>query len=164
MTSDSKLASDKEINQRGKEKRYLGLLECPLHKGFVEFEYEAGDRVSELKDQAMRAWGPPRAIGSRRERHDFWDANSWVILCEDEHGGYVVLYDKDTIPLTPLPSTKAPRRSGLLLSPRDYGLPDGVIHIHEAGHLHLAIDRSYGPPDREKYSVKLLALIAISGG
>src|SRR5689334_9668188 len=87
-----------------KRNTYLGLLECPLRKGYIEFEYQHGDTIAELKEKVSKLWGQPIALGDRLD-HDHWhggltDAGLWVVLCEDEAGAYVALSNDDEIPHT----------------------------------------------------------------
>src|SRR5436853_2336816 len=83
----------------------LGLLECPSRKGYIEFEYQPGDTIAELREKVASLWGSPVALG-RHLDHDNWhggftDLGAWAILCEDESGAYLPLSDKAPIPTSP---------------------------------------------------------------
>jgi len=111
----------------------LGVLECPLRKGYIEFEYQPGDTIAELRRRVSEVWGPPVALGSEYDR-DHWhggltDAGVWVILCETQSGAYLPLADKDKIPTSPPASSSKVERPRISPNPsKQWNLPAGLIY------------------------------------
>jgi hypothetical protein len=59
-------------------KTYRGLLECPLRRGYIEFEFAAGDTVSGLKASVRQVWGAPSSGGGQDlDRHGFLLTIEW---------------------------------------------------------------------------------------
>jgi hypothetical protein len=163
----------------------LGLLECPFRKGFIEFEYQPGDTIKELRKQIGSLWGLPVALGTKLDR-DNWhggltDRGLWVILCEDQGGAYLTLRNDGLIPTS---TPKASNEIGLPeISPNPgqrWHLPPGLIYDADVEevvsgrraldpngpekHLDLGIKREYEIPKGKVYAVKLIALVVITGG
>lgn len=158
----------------------LGLLECPFRRGYIEFEYEAGDTTAELREQIASMWGSPTALGKELHYGGLWDEGVWAILCEDETGAYFPLRDNDQIPIG-LPGASSEVRKSTIdrTHEQKWHLPQGVIHELDVRvpinvvrieydkyepHLRLELHREYEIPKDKTYSVKLLALIVIAGG
>lgn len=154
----------------------LGLMECPFRKGYIEFEYEAGDTTSELRARIAQVWGSPVESHDRwYRRHGLLETGLWAILCEDESGAYFTLRDDDEIPTSPPKACTTVE--GLTISleiEREMGLPSGLIHDMDIRrlsrrdenerHLRLELHREYEVPKDKTYSVKLVALVVIRGG
>jgi hypothetical protein len=169
---------------RDPPKKLLGLLECPLRRGFIEFEYYPGDCISELKAKVDEVWGQPKIdpndafLRTTNTYAYFHSYDSWVILCQDKDGAYGRLKDEDAIPLRPLPSAQRSTGSFFhLFSKNEHELEDdaddhvllsGLLHI-EALHedesvVGITFRRFYEVPADRTYHVKLLALVAVTGG
>jgi hypothetical protein len=155
----------------------LGLLECPLRRGYIEFEYQQGDLISELRARVIEVWGDPKAVSDRqrqgRRSFGLWDAGVWAILCQDETGAYIALRDTDQIPVKPPPSGET--LEALLNRSRrereDFDFLEGVIHegdvyASDERQRHISLNRrkQYKPIIRRTYSVRLLALVVVAGG
>ena len=120
-----------------KTNTYLGLLECPLRKGYIEFEYQHGDTIAELKEIISKIWGQPIALGDRLndDHHGgLIDAGLWAVLCEDEAGAYVALSNEDKIPHV------QPRTTLAHIDPhlhpnlaKRFELPTGLIYDMDIG-------------------------------
>ncbi len=126
----------------------LGVLECPLRKGYIEFEYQIGDTVAELKQKVSEAWGPPVALGRKLDR-DHWhggltDRGVWVILCETQSGAYLPLTDQDKIPTTPPASPRSLKRPRFSPNPsKQWDLPAGVIYDQDVADVFLSDYRRF---------------------
>lgn len=111
----------------------LGLLECPLRRGYIEFEYRTGDTIDQLQRRLSQTWGQPDAIG-RRPDHNNWhggltDRGAWAILCEDESGAYVALSTSSEIPQAPPTTSKELRAPWIPPNPSsEWNLPAGLIY------------------------------------
>jgi len=156
----------------------LGLLECPFQKGFVEFTYRPGDRVSELRVLIDKDWRVPGHL-SRFLLNS--QGGPWVFFCQDRIGAYLRLIDHDPIPTgTPEGDQESlPEPHHHLLSPLEEREPVidmfflGLRHRREDTDqelsnvrfkLRFTFDRSYEIPEGNKYSIRLIALAAIVGG
>lgn len=169
------------------ERVFVGLLECPLRKGFIEFEYHAGDTIEELKQGLSKAWGQPDALGRSLGRDDWHggltDWGAWAILCEDGSGAYVALSSSSLIPQTPPATSEGLRSPRISPNPSaEWNLPAGLVYdsdieeilytmrVSEGAvgvgrpHLDLGFVREYEVPESKEYSVRLLALVVITGG
>lgn len=156
----------------------IGLLECPLRLGYIEFEYNSGDLVSELKAKISEVWGPPEAVSQRnRWSYGLFDAGAWVILCEDEDGAYVPLKEADRIPDRPLPCGDVIKGSSIHEFSKGVNMLDDASFlealIHEDDlryaayhnvHISATLHKNYNVPISKNYSVKLIALVAVAGG
>jgi hypothetical protein len=163
----------------------LGLLECPFRKGFIEFEYQPGDTIGELRKKVASLWGSPVALGTELDTHNWHggltDRGLWVILCEDESGAYLTLSNKDLIPISPPKASNNVELPHISPNPdQRWNLPSGLIYdtdVEEAiftrqaiehnepeRHLSLGINREYQIPKDKMYAVKLMALVVITGG
>jgi hypothetical protein len=88
---------------------YIGLLECPLRKGYIEFEYTVGDSAGDLKEKIIDIWGDAFAdrvmfVGGFLPVGRTRSSKAWSILVEDDDGAYLPLKDSDKIPLSAPPS------------------------------------------------------------
>ncbi len=155
---------------RTKDETYRAVLECPLRQGFICFEFHAGDLVSDLKHKTQEIWGAPRSgIDEQLRRHGyFWDANAWAIFCETRDGSYVPLSDSERIPISPPPGSGEATKNLMDEWSRDHGLGwKGLVHEHDIrdrGGLILAFDKHYKETNGEHIDIRLVALVAITGG
>ena len=166
-------------NQESPE-TFVAIVECPLLRDSFEFEYQAGDLVSELHARLGEVWGLPQGL---RDSPLQWvvrtrwgrEGARWTILCQDEIGGYSLLGETAPIP------TCSPSAPGTSLEPiaarraRSWHpklglwLRTGVVlpqDSFEGRSLHLDLQMSPSTPtDHDQgYSVRLVALVVISGG
>ncbi len=155
---------DKETSKTN----FRGILECPLRKGFIEFEYSLGDRIGDLKFKVQEVWGAPRSGMKQdlRKHGYFWDANAWIICCEAEDGTFLCLRDEDNIPIAP-PAAEGDVGESIVDSAarRFQRNWQGLIHTHDLfchRRINLAFTKS--APDSGDHDVRLLALVAITGG
>lgn len=154
-----------------------GLLECPYQKGWIEFQYEPGDRVSDLVGSIEDRWD--RQV---RTAVPFYPS-SWALFCEEKDGNYVSLRTDDEIPIEAptevfevIPEDMMAQRAFEFFKD-DPGLLD-VFFLQKYWHLkgdapgqpranysmNLAFTRDYEIPTDEQYTVHLLAVVAIVGG
>ena len=151
-----------------KDEAYRGVLECPLRRGFISFEFHSGDLVSDLKHKTHEIWGAPRS-GLKEELMEhghLWDANAWAIFCETRDGSYVPLSDSERIPISPPPGSGEATESIIDRWSRRYGW-QGLVHEHDMrdrGGLILVFDKHYKEAKEERIDVRLVALVAITGG
>lgn len=162
------------------ERTYVGIIECPVHRGYVRFEFSAKDTVKGLKHKVAEIWGSPRSKLKGWGRNDtltarrgmleggFMEEGAWVVLCENEDATYSVLGDDDRIPTSPPTSTAPPHGSVLASRPGGImGRHIGLIHkIDMRGGTPLSyhFDEDYVDLDPKEYDIKLVALVLITGG
>jgi hypothetical protein len=158
------MLSEKESDNRV----FLGVLECPLRKGFVEFEFTRGDRVLDLKRKVEEVWGAPRTdIRQELLRHGhFMEAGAWALFCQTRDGAYVRLEEEDEIPCEPIASDAEAEENFLDRVAAEVGLDwRGLIHVmnlYERRRLNLVF--KYEEPADKDYAIRLVALAAITGG
>ncbi len=155
-----------------------GLIESPYHKGWIEFEYEPGDRVSDLAESIKNQWGKPS------QAYDSFQLQpkSWAIFCEGTDGTYVALRQNDYIPIRDVPagSVEIPA-SDFFASHAFLPYPPGLLDVFflrkywkikgeeprepkENYLMRLSFKRDYELPSGKEYACRLLALVAIVGG
>lgn len=151
------------------EKQLKGLLECPLRKGFIEFEFSKGDRVSDLKSRIQEVWGPPRSgiEPELRTSGRFWDADAWIVCCEADDGTFVSLRDSDQVPVSP-PAAEGDVADTIMdrAARRFKRNWQGLIHEHDLfpRRLNLVFTRDWDVETTHDHDVRLVALVAITGG
>jgi hypothetical protein len=168
-----------------------GLLECPLHKGWIEFELVEGLTVRALKEEVQAKWGLPYPnegdgdlVGHHvhhRERlfHPFAVQNSWLIAYQDKESAFYVLRDDDVIP-TDAPSGEDvwnevdvmehfQERRGIPITPEAADLISAHIYAHHSMggqpcRITKNFSRSYQIPKNAQYAVHLVAFVPLRGG
>ena len=174
--------TDQQAREKG---TYIGLLECPLRRGFLEFEYRSGDLVVELLRKIAHVWG--RSLFPYKgllpfEYRSWSDDRMWAILCQDEDGAYVSLKPQDKIPTRPptrLPLSKPDKVVAevtvggadldisldsdydILGKPRERAL---LAMLRMGAHVGIKINRDYELPNDSKYDIRMIALAAVVGG
>lgn len=167
--------------------RFTGVVECPIRGAFVEFEFEPGDRVRELRAKVSALWGMPdrsytgHPLGSLEDMHRerdqgilsryyMWPTKHWSIFVEDEAGAFVRLRDDDSLPTTPPAAfhTRHPFLNSVdLKSPKDMiGLIHEIDERDEEDPEHVVFgwrSESQFVPSCKPH-VRFLALYAVSGG
>lgn len=157
---------------------FHGLLECPYHKGWIEFDYHSGDRISDLSASIEDKWG---SLRRNDDRLLYLNAGSWAFFCAQNDVSYLALRKNDSIPTEP-PKFK---NSGSII---DYGHEPFFPHHPEMldvffldrklwkGHRHESVEiianfsidlpfkRQYRVPKGKRYDAHLIALVAIVGG
>lgn len=156
---------------------YQGLLECPAHRGWIEFQYNSGDKIADLSASIEAKWG----VGERPDdRLLYLNSRSWAFFCAQKDGAYLALRNGDPIP------TRPPARSEQLARSRrghtafmpwqpeifDVFFLDGrywkgargeSVEITANFSIDLPFDRQYGLPNKQ-YDAHLVALVALVGG
>jgi len=152
------------------ERVYRAVLECPIRSASIEFIYNSGDTVRQLKEKTASLWGTPTS-GLERELNrngGFYEREAWAIFCEASDGSYLPLHDDDELPTGPPEVEANAEVEEDLLSRwiRDHGLNwTGLVYersllektpvrFHFKGQ-----DKSAGD-----YNTHFLALVAITGG
>jgi hypothetical protein len=168
--------------------QFLGLLECPLRRGWIEFSYSEGDRVANLMESINKKWGdPPTGIGG-----EMFFTQGWRIFCKQKNGAYLLLHKNSHIPtsspanskltipqratishterLLRLYSSEA-RKIGFLYSEDDDLRSLDLLHYFEKTprsedelSIQYEFKRDYELPNENRFNVKLLALVALTGG
>ena len=159
--------------------RSRGILECPYRKGWIEFEYESGDRISDLVRSVEENWGKPAS----RDRFFNMRPRSWAFFCEDQDGAYLALKTTDPIPRQ-IPSggeeiAEDDRMAGhafnvlrehpglldVFFLQKYWEIEDRSPKNPRANYsMRLTFRRDYELPVDKRHSVHLLALVAIVGG
>jgi hypothetical protein len=151
----------------------------PLPEWWIEFKYQAGDRVSDLIGSVEDKWGGA-ASNSR------WPSmpGSWALFCEQKDGAYLTLRPSDQIPVAPPEAAEEEvekegmahhafellrRNPGTLdvffLEDRYWERERGKPPQPRANYsMRLEFERKYKLPENQGYAVRLLALVAIVGG
>lgn len=162
------------------EKPLLGLLECPLHAGWMEFEFHQGDKISDLVTCIKAKWS-----GEVRMFYGVLTdgGESWAFFGAQQDGDYLALRKSDPIPTKPPEPIKRDignfyanySPTGLFETYRlDSSLwsrlPETNLHLLPPAELtenfsiDLSLRRNYDPPPDKEYDVRLVALVAIVGG
>ena len=95
------------MDSKRKKNKYRGLLECPLKGGYIEFEFDAGDKVSDLLNAVNDKWGRNYYWAQRNIKDEgtrYGRGIGWMIACEDKSGAYFVLHEDNQIPIVAPPS------------------------------------------------------------
>jgi hypothetical protein len=157
---------------------FHGLLECPYHKGWIEFSYQDGDKISDLSASIENKWG---SLKRDDDRLFSFNAGSWAFFCAQKDGSYLALRKNDPIPTEPPTFKKQhitnhyghqpffPRHPEILdLSFLDEkfwkGHRNKSVEIVENFSIDLPFERRYRIPEENPYDARLLALVAIVGG
>jgi len=155
---------------------YKGLLECPFKSGFIEFEFHEGDRVAELLKTVDGRWGTSYGwatssgfsrIGARREGEVYGMVEGWLLAAEDASGSYVALRGDDQIPITPRSSEEAtilPAEDGWYLGAVAHGCYNWESFGYPTQPFKIPFKRLYRLPSNKRFDVRLIALVAVSGG
>lgn len=151
--------------------KFRGLLECPLRKGYVEFDYCDGDQVRELLVRTEQVWGTART-GMANELGrvgGFFETDKWLIFCEATDSTYVHLTHSDSIPTRTPPGGDDAEPDILEKWSKRHRLNlQGMVHAkmmrYPHARLSLHIKRVVVTPKGERFDVRLVALVAISGG
>lgn len=158
---------NQETPQRTKE--LYGLVECPLLKGYIEFSYKPGDRVSNLKGKILANWGGEAIkLDPRDSKYSVYGIEHWTLFYEDAAGALVQIFDHEDIPvMTPQQSqqsrpTKMRNRikhiTGIVF------LRDILKKRRRKKQIMFQLPERSQPTEYKQYSVKLIALVAVEGG
>ena len=159
-------------------KSFHGLLECPYHKGWIEFDYHSGDKISDLSASIEAKWGTLERIDDRLLH---MNAASWAFFCAQKDGSYLALRKNDPIPTQPPIGDKLPTPTSYGHEPffphhpeildvvfldRKFweGRRNESIEITENFSIALPFDRCYKMPEGKNYDAHLISLVAIVGG
>jgi hypothetical protein len=157
------------------DQHFIGIIECPLRKGFIEFQFSASDPVSDLKMLVEQTWGAPRSgLDKHRDpliRDFVYDVRIWAIYCQAKDGSYIQLHDDDLIP------TSSPQGGGREFSNLGYTdsvtqsnmaeAEPGLVHIKDLKPnigVNLFFDHQREAREDRPYNVRLVALVVIAGG
>lgn len=165
----------------------LGLLECPIYEGWIEFTFDPGDKISDLTARIDARW----ATHKRSDRVGYLRSAAWVFFCAREGDEYVAMCKDEAIPTKPPTACKrAVGRFGseeeeeylehlLFHGTRidvfflDGSLWNSADGLHERDKpveftqnftVRLPTRRTYDVPEDKQFDVRLVAIKAIVGG
>ena len=157
---------------------FRGLLECPYHKGWIEFDYHSGDKILDLTTSIEDKWG---RLGRNEKRLQFLNVGSWAFFCAQKDGSYLALRKNELIPTLQPMDCKDPTPTAHKKEPFFSDFPaildvafldhrfwaerrDKVIEITANFRIDLPFKRQYKVPESKIYDVRLIALVAVVGG
>ncbi|MCG6138304.1 MAG: hypothetical protein MET45_27390 [Nostoc sp. LLA-1] len=170
-------------NSKGNVHYLLGLLECPLRGGFIEFEFHKGDKVSDLLEKVEDVWGENYGwtgrSGSFRhlrltQEDIFGYGRGWIVACEDTTGAYLVLTKDNLIPEKPpsggetveITSYNHLDKSGIRFrGDTEHGVyNEEVFGSPREQYIKIKFRRDYNIPKDKNYDIHLIAIAVVTGG